>query len=112
MATTRSAGVGPATRPVAVPNDVDNPSISKAAGRVVLPRHIRWSRRADYDLSDRRDRMSAYEQVLTEGTADDLRYFIDVDQLVDMWDELPTRASRLGRMASWLRPAGLPEERP
>ncbi len=80
--------MGPATRPVAVPNDVDDPSIPKATGRVVLPGHIRWSGRADYDLSDRRDRISAYEQALTEGTTADVRHFIDVDQLVDLWDEL------------------------
>ena len=50
--------------------------------------HIRWTGRTDYNLSDRRDRISAYEQVLTEGTADDVRYFIDVDELVDLWDGL------------------------
>jgi hypothetical protein len=26
--------------------------------------------------------------VLTEGTVDDVRHFIDVDQLLDLWDEL------------------------
>ena len=88
MSTTRSANVGPPTRPVTVPDDVDGASIAKARGRVLLPAHIRCSGRADYDLSDRRDRISAYEQVLTEGTDDDVRYFIDVDQLVDLWDEL------------------------
>ena len=106
MATTRSAQVGPATRPVAVPEDVDDPSISKAAGRVVLPPHIRWSGRADYDLSDRRDRISAYEQVLTEGTAADVRYFIDVSQLVDLWDELVLSPHVRAAWAAWLRLRG------
>jgi hypothetical protein len=36
----------------------------------------------------RRDRISVYEQVLAEGTEDDVRWFIDVGQLVDLWDEL------------------------
>jgi hypothetical protein len=37
-----------------------------------------------------------YEQVLREGTADDVRYFIDVDELIEMWDELvlPPAVSR------------------
>ena len=103
MATTRSAGVGPATRPVAVPDDVDDPSLSKAAGRVMLPQHIRWSGRADYDLADRRDRISAYEQVLTEGTADDVRYFIDVDELVALWDELVLSPHVRAAWDAWLR---------
>jgi hypothetical protein len=91
---------------VAVPDDVDHPAISKATGRVVLPRHIRWSGRADYDLSDRRDRISVYEQVLTEGTADDVRYFIDVDQLVDMWDELVLSPHVRAAWDAWLRGCG------
>ncbi|MBA3888637.1 MAG: hypothetical protein H0X67_23355 [Acidobacteria bacterium] len=29
-----------------------------------------------------------YEQVLREGTAADVRHVIDVDELIDLWDEL------------------------
>ncbi len=37
-----------------------------------------------------------YEQVLREGTAADVRYFIDIDELIDLWDELvlPPAVSR------------------
>jgi len=106
MATTRNAGVGPTTRPVAVPDDVDNPAISKAAGWVVLPPHIRWTGRTDYNLSDQRDRISAYEQVLTEGTVDDVRYFIDVDELVHLWDELVLSPHVRAVWDVWLRRHG------
>ena len=29
-----------------------------------------------------------YEQVLREGTEDDVRHFVRLDELVDLWDEL------------------------
>jgi hypothetical protein len=72
-----------------IPDDVDDPSVPKARGRVTLPRRVNWSRTdPTYDLSDRRQRARVYEQVLREGTADDVRYFIDVDELIELWDEL------------------------
>jgi hypothetical protein len=81
----------------AIPENVDDPAVDKARGRVTLPRRVNWSR-ADptYDLSDRGQRARVYEQVLREGTADDIRYFIDVDDLIDVWDELvlPPAVSR------------------
>lgn len=76
---------------------MDSPAAGKARGVVTLPRRVNWSR-ADptYDLSDRRQRARVYEQVLREGTAQDVRYFIDVDELIDLWDELvlPPAVSR------------------
>ena len=40
------------------PEDLDDPTLRKAAGRVELPFHIRWSGPAiSYDLDDRADRM-------------------------------------------------------
>ncbi len=44
MARTRSRELGPAMRPVAVPDDLDS-SMPKASGRIELPLHIRWSGR-------------------------------------------------------------------
>jgi hypothetical protein len=70
----------------AVPDDVDDPRYDKASGIVVLPLHIDWSgdpRR--YDLDDPQQRARVYEQVLREGNDDDIRYFIDVDELVRLW---------------------------
>ena len=89
MAQTRTRTLGPAARPVAVPADLDNPLLPKASGRIELPPHIRWSGPPlTYDLNDRSDRARVYEQVLREGTADDVRFFVDADRLLELWDEL------------------------
>jgi hypothetical protein len=54
-----------------------------------LPNRLRWSApQRTYDLDDRNDRARLYEQVLCEGLADDIRYYIDADQLAELWDEL------------------------
>jgi hypothetical protein len=89
MVSTRTNELGPAARPVAVPDDLDDRSLPKATGQVELPRHVRWSGPPiTYDLADRADRARVYEQVLREGTADDVRFFVDADRLVELWDEL------------------------
>lgn len=77
------------SRPVAIPDDVDDPNLVKASGQVELPHNVRWSPPfRSYDLADRKDRMRVYEQVLTEGTEDDVRFFIDVSELVRLWDDI------------------------
>jgi hypothetical protein len=71
---------------------------------VVLPRHVRWSEPdGDYNLDDPKDRASVYEQVLSDGSDDDVRLLIDVDTLVELWGELvlPDRVRRA--WAEWLR---------
>lgn len=83
--------------PPEIPDDVDDPTVEKASGIVVLPRWVDWSSDdPTYDLSDRWQRIRVYEQVLREGTADDVRHFIDVDVLLDLWDDmiLPPAVSR------------------
>ena len=81
--------MGPFARPVELPEDIDDATVIKASGPVQLPLHVRWSGPPKtYDLEDRRDRARVYEQVLREGTAEDIRFFIDVDQLLDLWDDL------------------------
>jgi hypothetical protein len=72
-----------------VPVDLDAAALSKAQGRVELPLHVRWSGQPlTYDLDDRSDRARVYEQVLREGTADDVRFYVDADRLLELWDEL------------------------
>lgn len=74
---------------MAVPSDIDDSRLEKAGGVIELPLHVSWSGpRIQWDLADRRQRARVYEIVLSEGTADDVRRFIDVDQLVDLWDDL------------------------
>jgi hypothetical protein len=107
MASTRSPELGPAARPVAVPEDLDDPTLAKASGRVELPLHIRWSGPPiTYDLDDRADRARVYEQVLREGTEDDVRYYVEADRLRDLWGVLvlppPVRQAWVG----WFRRHG------
>src|ERR1700676_1108631 len=68
-------------RPVALPDNVDEPSIEKAHGLVRLPAHLWWSG-ADtaWDLNDLRQRLQVYEIVLTEGTDDDTLLIIIADR--------------------------------
>jgi hypothetical protein len=88
MARVRSLELGPASRPVAVPDDLGS-SMPKASGRIELPLHIRWSGPAlTYDLDDRADRARVYEQVLREGTESDVRFYVEAEQLLELWDEL------------------------
>lgn len=84
--------------------DLDDPSVSKARGQVELPHHIRWSGPPiTYNLDDRADRARVYEQVLREGTADDVRYYVDADQLRDLWDELVLPPTVRRAWASWFQ---------
>ncbi len=76
-------------RPVAIPDDVDDPHLTKASGTVELPDHVYWSGpRRTWDLDDVRQRAQVYELILTEGTEADVRRFIDVRELVALWPRL------------------------
>ena len=92
-----------AKRPPEIPDDVADPAVVKATGRVTLPARVRWSAPArSYDLADRRQRARVYEQVLIEGVEQDVREIIDVDEVVGLWDELylPDHVRRA--WADWL----------
>lgn len=89
VTSTRSSTVGPATRPVAVPDDLDDVSFPKATGVVELPFHIRWSDPpVTYDLRRREDRVRVYEQVMREGTEEDVRYYVDPRELRVLFETL------------------------
>lgn len=103
MARTRTREIGPTARPVAVPEDLSDPSLSKATGQVELPMHIRWSGPPmTYDLNDHADRARVYEQVLREGTEDDVRFYIDPAQLAAIFDELVLPAPVREAWSDWL----------
>jgi hypothetical protein len=107
MATEPSRRTGVASRPVAIPDDVDDPQVTKASGVVELPLNVRWSAPYPaYDLSDRKDRMRVYEQVLTEGTEDDVRRFIDVSELVRLWDDIVLSPHVRAAWRDWLERNG------
>ncbi len=65
--------------------------------------HIRWSAPpVIYDLDDRADRARVYEQVLREGTEADVRYYVDPDQMCDLFDELVLPPPVRRAWANWL----------
>ena len=104
VARTRSPELGPAARPVAVPEDIDECRAPKVRGLIQLPFHVRWSGPfIAYDLDDRADRARVYEQVLREGTEDDIRFYIDVDQLLELWDDLVLPVGVRQAWAEWFR---------
>lgn len=74
-------------RPVAIPDDMDDGP--KAADVIELPLRVDWSsERRSWDLRDERERAQVYEMVLTEGTDDDVRAYIQIDTLVALWPKL------------------------
>ncbi len=93
--------------PVAIPNDMEDRSLPKAAGLVRLPAHVAWSPPYEYDLADRRDLRCAYARVMTEGLEADVRHYIDLDILVDIWDELYLSPHVRKRWNNWLAERGL-----
>ncbi len=104
MAQTRTRRLGPDARPVAIPADFDDRSLPKAVGLVELPFHVRWSGPPiAYDLGDRADRARVYEQVLREGTEDDVRFYVDPEQLRDLFDELVLPLHVRLAWSDWLR---------
>src|SRR5215831_7047038 len=103
MARTRTPEIGPTARPVAVPAALNDPSLPKANGEVELPLHIRWSGPPMmYDMTDPADRARVYEQVLREGTEEDVLFYIDADELADIFDELVLPPPVRETWASWL----------
>lgn len=57
---------------------------------VTLPTRLDWSPRAGQrDLRDAEQRAGAYAQVLDEGTPADVRFWIDPDELVALWPDVP-----------------------
>ena len=104
MAHTRTSALGPAAQPVAVPRDFDNAFVAEAAGRVELPLHVRSGEPPiTYDLDDRGDRARVYEQVLREGTEDDVRFFVEASLLLELLDELVLPAAVRRASADWIR---------
>lgn len=77
-------------RPVAVPASFDDLH-GALDGLVTLPVRLSWSGPADrraLDLSNEHDRRMLYETVLTEGTVDDVRNYVNAGELLRLWNAL------------------------
>ncbi len=104
MAATRTSELGPASRPVAIPADVDDAGVEKANGMVELPLRVRWSgKRKIYDLSSRLDLIRVYEQVLREGTDEDVAYFVAPNTLLGLWNDLVLPNHVRAAWVTWFR---------
>lgn len=107
-ATASAGGAAPTARlrPVTIPDDLDDPNLVKASGRVQLPLHVYWSgpspQDREWNLDDPAERAYIYEIVMREGTADDVRRFIDVDELIALWDQLYLPENVRRAWAAWL----------
>ncbi len=76
-------------KPFFVPNRLPQLSPATSLARVSLPKHVNWSSAQEsWDLSDRTQRMLAYQLVLAEGDPSDISTFIDGSLLIDLWSEL------------------------
>jgi len=54
------------------------------------------------NLGQRADRIRVYEQVLREGTEDDVRFYVEVGELVELFDELVLPPTVRRAWADWL----------
>ena len=76
-------------RAVALPEHLADPDMRKAFGVVEMPSHVHWWEPfRPYDLDKPLDRRAVYRQVLTDGTPDDVRWYIEVPKLVAMWHDI------------------------
>ena len=83
-----------------VPGDLDDSA--PIEGRVRLPVDIAWSGQSEYDLGVPRQLRRVYEQVLREGTADEVRRYVRATTLYELWDELVLPAYVREAWAPWL----------
>lgn len=91
---------------VALPDDVADPDTPKASGLVELPPHLGpWPPRS-FDLDNWEVRRAVYNVVLEDGTPDDVRWFIDVEKLVEMWDRMAPADHVVSVWEPWLREKG------
>ena len=94
-------------RPVSIPDDMKDRPLPKASGWVTLPRHVAWSFPYGYDLDDRKDLRACYARVMTEGLDNDVRFCIDLDRLLEVWDEMWLTPHVREAWSAWLRDRGL-----
>jgi hypothetical protein len=89
MVSSRSSELGPESRPVAIPDDFATTRQEKATGIIRLPNRVRWSSpEMTFDMDAPADRRRVYELVLAEGTEDDVRHFVNFDELTVVWGDL------------------------
>lgn len=72
-----------------VPNQLPDLATARALRTIHLPIHLDWSSPSrTVRLSDRRQRLQAYEVVLREGRPVDIESIVDGSLLVDGWEDM------------------------
>lgn len=90
------------SRPVEIPDDLADRAVAPAGGTVQLPSRLAWSGQGSLDLDSPRDRAYLYQLVMTEGTEDDVRRWIDLKLLMQMWDDMWLSPHVRQRWDRWL----------
>ena len=101
MVIPRSSRIGPESRPVDIPDDLLG-NVTKASGIVRLPNHIFWSG-DPLDLTSLTSRIGfGSMNWSSEGNGDDIRFYVDPEELVNLWPRLflPTCVPPLGGVAA------------
>jgi hypothetical protein len=76
-------------KPFSVPNQLPQLPPSASLGQVRLPLHVHWSSAQQvWDLSDRAQRMLAYQLLLAEGEPSDISSYVDGTLLIDLWADM------------------------
>ncbi len=76
-------------KPFFVPNQLPQLSPAASLGRVTLPKRVSWSGpQGKWDLSNRSQRLLAYQLLLAEGDPVDISTFVDGTLLIDLWSEM------------------------
>jgi hypothetical protein len=102
MVSSRSSDLGPASRPVAIPDDFATATCVKPSGVIRLPNRIHWSGPdLTFDLDNAADRRRVYELVLVEGTEEDVRHYVSLDELTAVWGEIFLPAYVRGAWQEW-----------
>lgn len=71
-----------------IPDDLVDRSLPKAYGVHRLPHHVAWSFPHTFDFDDPARLRLAYQIVMTEGLDEDVLFYIDLDRLLEVWDDL------------------------
>ena len=81
--------MGPASRPVSIPEDFGPEYQAELHETIVLPNHLWWSGQPrTLDPVDRSQLIRLYEIVLTQGTTSDVKNFISFTTLRQLWGML------------------------
>ena len=93
--------------PVCIPDEMEDRTLPKASGVHTLPRRVAWSHPRTFDFDDPSRLRLAYQIVMTEGYDQDVLFYIDLDRLLEVWDDLFLSPYVRDAWTEWLSARGL-----